>query len=120
MLANSDDNIKEAVSTVYQLTQDERIRFECQQREEALRRMNTDKILATEAKEKLDKTTEKLLEKETLLSKVEVQLSETESQLSKTKAQLSEQNEQLQKQAALIHELERKLQKQKDNASGSN
>ena len=120
MLANSDDNIKEAVSTVYQLTQDERIRFECQQREEALRRMNTDKILAAEAKEKLDKTTEKLLEKETLLSKVEVQLSETESQLSKTKAQLSEQNEQLQKQAALIHELERKLQKQKDNASDSN
>lgn len=116
----SSGHTKEAVSTVYQLTQDERIRFECQQRKEALRRMNTDKILAAEAKEKLDKTTEKLLEKETLLSKVEVQLSETESQLSKTKAQLSEQNEQLQKQAALIHELERKLQKQKDNASGSN
>lgn len=116
----SSGHTKEAVSTVYQLTQDERIRFECQQREEALRWMNTDKILAAEAKEKLDKTIEKLLEKETLLSKVEVQLSETESQLSKTKAQLSEQNEQLQKQAALIHELERKLQKQKDNASGSN
>ena len=116
----SSGHTKEAVSTVYQLTQDERIRFECQQRKEALRRMNTDKILAAEAKEKLDKTTEKLLEKETLLSKVEVQLSETESQLSKTKAQLSEQNEQLQKRAALIHELERKLQKQKDNASGSN
>ena len=116
----SSGHTKEAVSTVYQLTQDERIRFECQQRKEALRRMNTDKILAAEAKEKLDKTTEKLLEKETQLSKVEVQLSETESQLSKTKAQLSEQNEQLQKQAALIHELERKLQKQKDNASGSN
>ena len=116
----SSGHTKEAVSTVYQLTQDERIRFECQQRKEALRRMNTDKILAAEAKEKLDKTTEKLLEKETLLSKVEVQLSETESQLSKTKTQLSEQNEQLQKQAALIHELERKLQKQKDNASGSN
>lgn len=32
MLANSDDNIKEAFSTVYQLTQDEHIRFECQQR----------------------------------------------------------------------------------------
>ena len=52
--------------------------------------MNTDKILAADAKEKLDKTTEKLLEKETLLSKVKVQLSETESQLTKTKAQLSE------------------------------
>ena len=75
-------------------------------KEEALRRMNTDKILAADAKEKLDKTTEKLLEKETLLSKVKVQL--------------SEQSEQLQKKDALIHELECKLQKQADNTSGSN
>lgn len=98
MLANSDDNIKDAASTIYQLTQDEQIRYECERREEALRRMKTDQILAEQTKK---------------------ELSETKEELRETKALLSEQNEQLQKKDALIQELQRKLQEQ-ENTSNSN
>lgn len=112
MLANSDDNIKDAASTIYQLTQDEQIRYECERREEALRRMKTDQILAEQTKKELSETKKELRE-------TKAELSERNEQLQKKDALLSEQNEQLQEKDALIQELQRKLQEQ-ENTSSSN
>ena len=84
MLANSDDNIKEAVSTVYELSQDKYIQYKCQQREEAIRRMNTDKRLAEKYK----------AEKEQLLSEKK-QLTSVYNQVSSENEKLTSENKKL-------------------------
>ena len=67
MLATEDKNIDRAISSVYQLTEDERIREQCRQREEYYimrkmekRRMNRLEMALGQMEEKLGQTEEKL------------------------------------------------------------
>ncbi len=67
MLATEDKNIDRAISSVYQLTEDERIREQCRQREEYYimrkmekRRMNRLEMALGQMEEKLGQTREEL------------------------------------------------------------
>ncbi len=53
MLSKSNEYLQEAVSTAYQLSQDERIRQQCEAREEYYRIENTRKLRLERAEEKV-------------------------------------------------------------------
>lgn len=60
MLAQNNEAIKEAAATVYQLTQEERIRMECEAREDYYRTQNDMKYLLDESANKIESLTEEI------------------------------------------------------------
>ena len=137
MLARQDLHIQEAAATIYQLSEDERIRQQCEAREDyyrrqrgieqRFRRVNNELHQLSGANSKLTKQNSKLTKQNTRLSDQVSQLSDQKSQLSDQVSQLSDQNSQLSdqvsqlsdqnsqlsdqvsQQAALIAELEARL-----------
>lgn len=105
MLAKSDKYIQEAADSIYELTQDEKIRQQCEAREDYRRRTaGRERMLKealeknqqlTEEKQKLSEEKQQLSEEKQQLSEEKQQLSEEKQQLSKEKRQLSEENQRL-------------------------
>ena len=100
MLAEQYPIIKDATETVFQLTQDEIVRRQCEAREEYYHRMD-------EIQKLLDFQAEKLAEKEALIT-------ETNEKLAEKEALITETNEKLAEKDARIAELEAQLASMKE------
>lgn len=89
MIAKSDDFIQEAASTVYQLTQEEQIRQQCEAREEFIRIQNTQRLYQ-----------EQLERDKAQLTQDNAQLTQDNAQLSQKLSQANAEIEKLKKQLA--------------------
>lgn len=96
MLAKKDNLINEASNTVYQLSQDEKIRQQCEAREDYYRRQKTIQNIMKRQKEQLTQLTS---EKATL-EKEKASLEEQKASLEEQKASLEEQKASLEEQLA--------------------
>lgn len=83
MLAHDNEIFKEAAATVYQLTKEERIRMECEAREDFYRTQRGIQDMLDERAAKIDTLTTEI---ESLTSKNETLASENESLASKLEA----------------------------------
>lgn len=98
MLAQKDSMIEEASNTIFQLTQDEQIRLQCEAREDFLywQRVNENYTKELEEyKQQLEKDNQQLEESKQQLEKDNQQLEENKQQLEKDKQQLEKDNQQL-------------------------
>ena len=95
MYAESDEYLQEAADTVYKLTQEEKIRQQCEAREDYYRR--------TAGRERLLRETQELVrEKQSQLDEKQSQLDEKQSQLDEKQSQLDEKQKQLNEQQAML------------------
>ena len=101
MIATKDKAIGEAAYTIYKISEDERIRQECEAREIFLQ-----KEKAAKKKERKYKRTEREL------AKAKEQLAQKDDQLAQKDDQLAQKDEQLAKQRKEIEELRRRLNEQ--------
>ncbi len=101
MIAKKDKAISEAAYTIYKISEDERIRQECEAREIYLQ-----KEKAAKKKERAYRRTQRENEK------LKDQLAQQQDQLALQKEQLAQQQEQLAKQQKEIEELYRRLNAQ--------
>ncbi len=101
MIAKKDKAISEAAYTIYKISEDERIRQECEAREIYLQ-----KEKAAKKKERAYKRTQKENEK------LKDQLAQQQDQLAQKDNQLAQKDEQLAKQQKEIEELRRRLKEQ--------
>lgn len=76
MLAQHNDSIKEAVDTVYQLTQEERIRMECEAREDYYRTQRGIQDMLDESAAKIKTLTS---EKESMAAEIQSLAAEIQS-----------------------------------------
>lgn len=88
MYAESDDNLKEAATSIYKLTQDEKIRQQCEAREDYHRR--------TVGRERLLKETQELVK-------------EQQDKLKEQQGKLKEQQDKLREQQDKLEERQRRL-----------
>lgn len=79
MLAKSDEYIQEAVDTVYQLSQEEKIRLQCEAREDYNRRMRRMEKLLKENRQLTAEHEQVIAEKEKLeIEKAEIETAKAE------------------------------------------
>ena len=98
MLAKSDKYLQDAVDSVYVLTQDEKIRQQCEAREDYRRRtVGRERMLkeALEEKEKLAAEKQQLTSEKQQWVEEKQQLTSEKQQLTSEKQQLSEENQRL-------------------------
>ena len=70
MLAHENNDIQEAVATVYQLTQEEKIRQQCEAREDYYRRQNDVQRLIKEQDETIKELSETIKEQSELINEL--------------------------------------------------
>ena len=99
MLAAKNPSITEAANTIYQISEDERIRQQCEAREDYLRRQRG-----------IQRRMAKLDEVEKVLAEKEEELAEKEEALAEKKKELAERDKLIQEQQCLIEELRRQLE----------
>ncbi len=103
MIAENNTDFQEAITTTYQLSQEEKIRMQCEAREDYYRRTRGRERLLRETileNKKLISEKEQLSSEKERLSSENEQLSSQNEQLSFEKEQLSSQNEFLRKKLA--------------------
>ncbi len=105
MVAAKNQMIDDAATTIYQLTADERIRQQCEAREDYLRRQRG-------IQEMLEEQRQQLAEKDQQLTEKDQQLTEKDQQLTEQKQQLMKQEQQIAEQQKLIEELQKKCSKE--------
>ena len=115
MLAKNNKYIKEASETIYQLTQDEQIRKQCEAREDYYRRMQGMDDMLAEMDAALAEKSAALAEKDNALAEKSVALAEKDNALAEKSAALSEKDDTINKQAALIADLKARLAKYQGN-----
>ena len=110
MLAQNNEYIRQASETIYQLSQEEAIRQQCEAREDYYRRqkgINDELEEKTNLLKKKDKTINKLSSQNEILSSQNKELSSQNKELSSQNKALSSQNETLSSQnEALVNEVE--------------
>ena len=95
MLAENNEYLKEATETVYELSQEEQIRMQCEAREDYNRRMlGIGRMLARQTRELKEKDA-MIAEQADELAAQAVILAEKDSIIAALKAQLESQNSQL-------------------------
>ncbi len=101
MLAKNDDFINEAAETIYQLSSEERVRLQCEAREEFYRRQRTaesrERAMKEElstTKNELDSTKEQLSSAKDELSSARKQLSSKDAEIASLKARIAQLNKQ--------------------------
>ena len=105
MVAAKNRMIDDAATTIYQLTADERIRQQCEAREDYLRRQRG-------IQEMLEEQRQQLAEKDQQLTEKDQQLTEKDQQLTEQKQKLMKQEQQIAEQQKLIEELQKKCSKE--------
>lgn len=83
MLAQKDDVINDASHTIYQLTQEEKIRLQCEAREDYYRRQNY-------VEEEFARKDAALAEKDTIIAEKDAALAEKDAEIAQLKKFLSE------------------------------
>ncbi|MBO6299221.1 MAG: hypothetical protein J6N53_10280 [Lachnospiraceae bacterium] len=123
MVAAKNQMIDDAATTIYQLTADERIRQQCEAREDYLRRQSGIQEMLEEQKNQLEEQKNQLkvqksqleaqgrqlTEKDQQLTEKDRQLTEKDQQLTEKEQQLTEQKQQIAEQQKIIEELQKKL-----------
>ena len=118
MLASKNEFIQEASETIYQLSQKEQVRLQCEAREDYYRRLRSTQLTIEENKATLERQNSEIerqnSEIERQFSEIERQNSEIERQNSEIERQFSEierqnseierQNSEIEKQAAIIQQ----------------
>ena len=112
MVAAKNRMIDDAATTIYQLTADERIRQQCEAREDYLRRQRGIQEMLEEQKNQLEAQGRQLTEKDRQLTEKDQQLTEQKQQLTEQKQQLMKQEQQIAEQQKLIEELQKKCSKE--------
>lgn len=106
MLAKTNQDIQEAVSTIYQLTQDEKIRYQCERRAEAIRREESERyekdVILRQYQEATSENGKLTIANRKLASENE-QLASENSQLTSENSQLTSENERLRKLLVEYH-----------------
>ena len=98
MLAENNEYLKEATETVYEISQEEQIRMQCEAREDYNRRMlGIGRLLAKQTRE-LKEQAAMLVEQATVLAKKESALAEKDSALAEKDAIIAALQAQLTKQ----------------------
>ena len=118
MLAHELPILEEAAETVYHISQNDRIREQCEAREDFFRRQRTTELLIErqnkeilEQKKELSKLDKELSKLDKELSKRDKELSERDKELSKRDKELLERDKELAEQKKLLVENDRKLKK---------
>ena len=102
MLAQKDDVINDASSTIYQLTQEEKIRLQCEAREDYYRRQNYVEEEFARKEAALAEKDAEIAEKDAVLAEKDAALAEKDAALAERDAALTERNAALtEKDAAL-------------------
>lgn len=109
MLAQNNEYIKEASDTIYQLSQEEKIRLQCEAREDYYRRQRSNMLRYEAACTELATTKTQLEDTKTQLNNTKTQLNNTKTQLNNTKTQLDNANSKIEEQAAIIAKLKAQL-----------
>ena len=92
MLAQNNEYLKEATETVYELSQEEQIRMQCEAREDYNRRMlGIGRTIARQTRELKEKDA-LLAEKDSALAEKDSALAEKDSIIAALQAQLAEKN----------------------------
>ena len=112
MVAAKNRTIDDAATTIYQLTADERIRQQCEAREDYLRRQRGIQQMLEEQRQQLAEKDQQLTEKDQQLTEKDQQLTEKDQQLTEQKQQLMKQEQQIAEQQKLIEELQKKCSKE--------
>jgi len=98
MVAAKNRTIDDAATTIYQLTADERIRQQCEAREDYLRRQRG-------IQKMLEEQRQQLAEKDQQLTEKDQKLTEQEQQLTAMKSELEEANKRLQELESLMQRM---------------
>ena len=109
MVAAKNQMIDDAATTIYQLTADERIRQQCEAREDYLRRQRGIQQMLEEQKNQLEEQKSQLEAQGRQLTEKDQQLTEKDQQLTEQKQQLTEKEQQIAEQRKIIEELQKKL-----------
>lgn len=104
MLAQGLPILEEAAETVYHISQDDRIREQCEAREDFFRRQRTTERL-------LERQNKEIMEQKEELSKLGKELSERNKELSERNKELSERNKELSEQKKQLAENSLRLKK---------
>ena len=115
MLAKNNKYIKEASETIYQLTQDEQIREQCEAREDYYRRMQGMDDMLAEKDAALAEKLAALAEKDNALAEKSAALVEKDTALAEKNAALAEKDDTINEQAALIADLKAQLARYQGN-----
>lgn len=115
MLAKNNKYIKEASETIYQLTQDEQIREQCEAREDYYRRMQGMDDMLAEMDAALAEKSAALAEKDNALAEKSAALVEKDTALAEKNAALAEKDDTINEQAALIADLKAQLARYQGN-----
>jgi predicted transposase/invertase (TIGR01784 family) len=110
MIAENNQYIAEACATLYQLTADDAIREQCEQRERFYNRQKGIHML-------MEQHIDKILEQEAEISKQEEKISKQEAEINKQEAEISKQEEKISKQEAEISKQETEISKQEEKIS---
>lgn len=90
MLAKNNQYIQEASETVYELTQEEKIRLQCEAREDYFRTMNGMNNLVERSQKALSESQAALAENQAALTKAQTALSEKDDLIAALKAELQQ------------------------------
>ena len=93
MLAKNNQYIQEASETVYELTQEEKIRLQCEAREDYFRTMNGMNNLVERSQKALSESQAALAENQAALTKAQTALSEKDDLIAALKAELQQYRE---------------------------
>ena len=111
MLAEKNESIAEAIETVYKLSEEEKIRLQCEAREDYYRRQRDAQLLREENERKMQDNKRQMQENERQMQKQEQQMQKQEQQMQKQEQQmqkLNTENKELTEQnMQLIAEIER-------------
>ena len=104
MLAQKDDTIKEASNTIYQLSQEGKIRLQCEAREDYYRR----ECRMARQHEEINDLEARIAKKDAQIADMQVTVTERDAQIADVQDTVSKKDAQI---AALTAELERMNQK---------
>ncbi len=109
MLSESNKYLQEAVSTVYQLSQDEIIRQQCEAREEYYRIENTRKLELEMAKEEARQAKQASIQQNRIIAEKEQAIAEQKQAITEQKQAIAEQKRTIADKDARIQQLLQKL-----------
>ena len=104
MIAQKDNCIEDASNTIYQLTQDEKIRLQCEAREDYYRRQRTTQHYIANQETKITEQENRITEQENRITEQKNRITEQKNRISELATQVEEKDALI---AALMSENER-------------
>ncbi len=115
MLAQKDAYIEEACNTIYQLTQEEKIRLQCEAREDYYRRQRTTQAYIANQENKINEQESRITAQENQIAVQENQIAAQENQIAAQESQISVLETQMAEKEALIAALMSENRQLKEN-----